>query len=258
MSGWDVLDAELGHWQETGRVATFWWRDDDAGRAMPALDRLLALAANHDVPLGLAVIPATLDDLAVRRITAEPLATPLLHGLRHQNHARAGEKKSEFPASRGVDVMLGDLRYGLSLLQAAFSIRVLRVLVPPWNRLAPELIPLLRSIGLVGLSRYLARGAVEVAPRLRQANCHVDLIDWPGARGFIGEAAALKLICDHLVARRSGAVDAEEPTGILSHHLVHDEACWLFLDAVLARLVRHSAARLVAPTTLFLEAANGG
>jgi len=257
MSGWDALDAELGHWQEAGRVATFWWRDDDAGRAMPALDRLLALAANYDVPLGLAAIPAALDDVAARRIAAEPLAAVLLHGWRHDNHARAGEKKSEFPASRGTDVMLGDLRHGLGVLHEAFGGGVLRVLVPPWNRLAPELIPLLPSIGLLGLSRYLARGAVEVAPRLRQANCHVDLIDWPGTRGFIGEKAALTLVCDHLVARRTGAVDAEEPTGILSHHLVHDEACWLFLDALLARLIRHSAARLVAPATLFPGAANG-
>ena len=42
-SGWAVLEAELDLWQAAGRTASFWWRDDDAVAATPALSRLLAL-----------------------------------------------------------------------------------------------------------------------------------------------------------------------------------------------------------------------
>ncbi len=256
MTGWDTLDAELERWQADGCTATFWWRDDDAGRSMPALDRLLSLASNLDAPLGLAVIPITLDDLAVRRIAAAPLAAIMLHGLAHRNHARDREKKSEFPSSRGVGPMLDDLRYGLDLLRASFAGRALSILVPPWNRVAPALIFLLPSIGLSGLSRCLARDGAMAAPGLRQVNCHVDLIDWPGTRGFVGVEEALGLMVRHLKARRTGAVDTDEPTGLLTHHLAHDEACWAFLNELLPMLTHHPAVRIVAPAELFPEAAH--
>lgn len=258
MSDWAALRAELDRWQAAGRTATFWWRDDDAGPALPALDRLLVCAATHRVPIGLAVIPTRLDDLAVRRIGAEPLATPLLHGLAHRNHAAAGEKKSEFPLSRAADAMLGDLGYGLHLLRAAFGGRALPILVPPWNRIAPALVPSLPSIGLRGLSRYLAREAVLAAPGLTQVNGHVDLIDWHGTRGFVGEGPALGLIVRHLEARRTGTADPDEPTGLLSHHLVHDAPCWSFLDRLLPTLMRHPAVRIHAPPELFPEASHAG
>ena len=45
MTGWADLDAELDRWKAAGRAATLWWRDDDATRPTPALDRLLALQA---------------------------------------------------------------------------------------------------------------------------------------------------------------------------------------------------------------------
>ena len=30
MSSWDALRTELDLWQDAGRDASFWWRDDDA------------------------------------------------------------------------------------------------------------------------------------------------------------------------------------------------------------------------------------
>ena len=35
----------------------FWWRDDDAIEATPALEKLLELARKYDLPLALAVVP---------------------------------------------------------------------------------------------------------------------------------------------------------------------------------------------------------
>ena len=55
---WTDLTRELDRWADSGRPATFWWRDDDALTVTPALDRLLGLARDHQAPLALAVVPA--------------------------------------------------------------------------------------------------------------------------------------------------------------------------------------------------------
>ena len=68
---------------------------------------------------------------------------------------------------------------------------------------------------------------------------------------FLREAAALRLIADHLSARREGRADADEPTGLLSHHAVQDEACWRFLDALLDHLSAHPAVRLLTAEACF-------
>jgi hypothetical protein len=65
---------------------------------------------------------------------------------------------------------------------------------------------------------------------LNIVNTHVDVIDWHGGRGFLGEAAALDLLIGHLSARRQGRADPDEPTGLLTHHLVHDADTWRFLE----------------------------
>lgn len=257
MTGLADVRLALDRWAAAAKVATFWWRDDDAGRSMPALDRLLSLSAQLNVPIGLAVIPTTLDDAAVRRITTEKRATPLLHGFAHRNHAQGKEKKSEFPPSRPLEAMLGDLREGLRLLQGAFGERMLPVLVPPWNRIAPALVPSLASLGLKGLSRYLARDAEMAAPDVREVNCHVDLIDWQGTRGFIGKAASSNLLIANLEARFGNDTRSRDPIGILSHHQVHDEDTWAFLEALFGLLTNHEAARVAAPVELFPEAGRG-
>jgi hypothetical protein len=251
MSRFARLDAELARWAATGDAASFWWRDDDAGPDSPALDRLLGLAARHRAPLALAVIPLRLDEAAARRILACGQASVLQHGIRHDNRARAGEKKCELVADAPLEATLDELREAGARLEATFDGRALPVLVPPWNRIAPGLVPHLASIGLSGLSTHLARKARRAAPGLCQVNTHADLIDWPGTRGFIGEAAALDLITDHLSARREGRADADEPTGLLSHHAIQDEACWRFLDALLAHLSAHPAARLLTAEACF-------
>src|SRR5262249_38802804 len=80
-AAWSAFAAELGAWQAAGRVATFWWRDDDAGRPHPGFERLLALAARTGVPLGLAVVPAW---LAPEVATALRDAPPAVAVLRHR------------------------------------------------------------------------------------------------------------------------------------------------------------------------------
>lgn len=255
-ASWRALEAELDRWAEAGRQATFWWRDDDASDDVPALARLLEMAAQHDIPLAVAAIPTQLTGDAARRLSEAPQASVLQHGYAHVNHAPATEKKAEYWAGRPLDIMCAELAAGHAHLAAALA--VLPVLVPPWNRIAPALIGHLAAIGLRGLSTYAPRAGAAPAPGLVQVNSHIDLIDWRGTRGFVGEEPALKLTCDHLHARRTERVDSEEPTGLLSHHRMHDEAAWDFLAAFAARVRGHPGVAWPAPPQLFGLSGTGG
>lgn len=229
MTGWTDLDGELALWDEAGLVATLWWRDDDAVSDSSALRRLLEIA---NVPLALAVIPADLQPSLVDRLaaTADTGSIAVLqHGFSHLNHEPPDRKKAELGTARPVDTVMEDLKKGREILRQAFSSRALTVLTPPWNRVAPAVVAGLPAIGFSGLSTYLPRIKKSPVPSLRQVNTHVDLIDWHGGGGFIGLDAALHLLTEHLRARRIGDVDAVEPTGLLTHHLVQDEATWAFL-----------------------------
>lgn len=246
MTPWQALQEELDAWAEAGRCASLWWRDDDAVEATPALDRLLALAARHDVPLALAVIPARASRALARRIAgAGPRIALLQHGYAHRNHAPPSEKKAELGAHRPETQVFDDLARGAERMSALFGSDWLRILVPPWNRIAAAHIPALPDLGLRGLSADGARHAARAAPGLVQVNSHVDIMRWEQPRGFLGAEATLALLIRHLRDRRTGTVDEFEPTGLLTHHLVHDQDCWNFLEDLLPRLVAHPAVRFL-------------
>jgi hypothetical protein len=87
------------------------------------------------------------------------------------------------------------------------------------------------------------RSASAPAAGVIEANIHVDLVDWKGSRGFVGEDVALGGLVQHLRARRLRAVRTDEPTGILTHHLIQDEATDAFLDRLTTVSVAHPAVR---------------
>ena len=70
-------------------------------------------------------------------------------------------------------------------------------------------------------------------------------------RHFLGIEDCLRLAVGHLAARREGRVDPSEPTGLLTHHLVHDEDAWSFLSAFLQRTKRHEAVHWMDARQLF-------
>ncbi len=253
MSDWTRLERELDIWAGQGRHATFWWRDDDAVEPTAELDRLLGLAQRRDLPIALAVIPACAGVALGRHLAGLANVTVLQHGYAHRNHAPAAAKKCELGSTRPIADLCDDLRRGQSLMAARFAARTLPVLVPPWNRIAPDLIPRLPELGFRGLSTYLARPARSAAPGLIQVNCHADLMRWKEPRGFLGSAPSIDLIVAHLMARRQGRSDPEEPTGILTHHRVHDEPLWAFLDELLTFLNAHPAARFMTAAACFAQ-----
>ena len=84
---WDGLAEELSAWQASGRIATFWWRDDDAAAASPALTRLVALSAATGVPVAVAAVPKLIEPSLPRALAGQPNVWLLQHGFAHIDHA---------------------------------------------------------------------------------------------------------------------------------------------------------------------------
>jgi hypothetical protein len=239
VNGWTALTEELDRWRAAGRTATFWWRDDDATAPSAALDRLLSLQQRHAAPLAIAVIPARAEPALAERLTGIKGIGVVQHGWAHANHAPIGAAKAELGPHRPDALVLGELARGQIVLDALFD-GWLRLLVPPHNRIAPSLAHALPAAGYVGLSTYGPRRGAQQG--LVEVNTHADIMNW-ATRGFAGAEPALALVIRHLQNRRAGAVEPDEPTGLLTHHLAHDDAAWAFTDAFLAATCRHPAVR---------------
>ena len=207
-----ALDAALER-----RAPVLWWRDDDALAPTPALDRLLSLTGEVGAPLTLAVIPEGATEALARRLEGTDVAVAV-HGLAHRNHAPEGEKKAEFGAHRPLDALHADAARGRARIEALFGARALPLFVPPWNRMAEGFDP------GTAVSAYGRR-----APGGGRLDTHWDPVDWRGSRSWDGRS----------VGRLAALMDDPAPIGLLTHHLMHDEALW----EGIAALVRHLTAR---------------
>jgi len=252
MTGWDDLEAELDAWGEAGLSATFWWRDDDAVAPSAPLDRLLETAGETGAPLALAVIPKDAKAALAARLDESGAAIGVLqHGYAHANHAGAGDRKIELGRERPTEIVIAELGVGWERLEKLFGTRFLPVMVPPWNRIAAHIIPMLPEMGYRGLSTFEPRKRAEAVRGLAQVNAHIDVIDWHGNRNFVGTGEALGAALEHLRARRTGAADRDEPTGLLTHHLAHDAPAEAFVAAFLGRTRAHAAARWLEASAVF-------
>ena len=239
LADWTDLTVELDRWATAGKQASFWWRDDDAVAWTPALQRLLALAG--PLPVALAPIPGEIEPGLPEALANYPAVGVLQHGWRHANHAPEGEKKAEYGTHRPLAQRLQELIAGRDRIRALFGARALPVLVPPWNRLGADLPPALPGIGITGLSVDRPRASAEPVKGLCVVNIHVDL--GPLQSGAVeAERTVLGQMLRHLTGRRTGAVDASEPTGLLTHHRVQDGRYENFLRRFLAIARKHAAA----------------
>src|ERR1700752_5355387 len=86
---WTDLGDELNRWEAEGRIATLWWRDDDAVAPSRRLDDLLTVAGA--VPVSLAVIPANAEPALAGWLERHaPTSVGVLqHGYQHANYASA-------------------------------------------------------------------------------------------------------------------------------------------------------------------------
>lgn len=243
----EALVAELDRWAEADRHAELWLRDDDAVTATPALAQMLDLCAAHTVCPAVAVVPSGADEQLAAMLAGR--GTPCVHGIAHQNHARPGEKKQELHPDRPLDQVLAQLEAALASMGQLFGAALLPVLVPPWNRIDPGLLPHLAALGFVGISTFKARASRFAAPGLVQVNTHVDLMDWRSRQGRSLPDVTMAL-AEALALARTGA---GEPVGILSHHLVHDAQAGQALEMVLRIINGHDGARWCIANTLFTK-----
>ena len=234
---WAPLTDELDRWARAGWVARLWLRDDDAVEPTQALERLLALSASHAVPVALAVIPAFTGEALAGRLAAAPHAEVAVHGWSHENFAPPGQKKQELGAHRPADVVLSSLQRGVSHLVQLHGPRLVPVLVPPWNRIDPALVSRLGGIGFRALSVFGPERSLGIA----SINTHVDVIDWHGTRGGRPGGDLVR----EMVVRLRVIAGGEGTLGLLTHHLVHDETVWRFLEALFERTAKHPACRWV-------------
>lgn len=245
------LRDALDRLSASGRTLAYWWRDDDATAPSPALERLLTLAHSSETPLALAVIPAHAEAALAERLADAPRIDVLVHGLSHANHAPAGMKKAEFGPSRALEALAADASAGLERLAAIMGSRVSPVFVPPWNRICGTLPPVLPGIGYRGLSAFGPVRDVPAVPGLVRVNTHIDPIAWRQGGGLADRTALLRRLADAVLDRVQAADRDPEPLGLLTHHLVQDEATWGFVSELLAILREHPAATAAQADALF-------
>ncbi len=252
MADWNDLAHELDLWGEAARTATFWWRDDDAGPDDGLLEGFLAQRKALDVPLALATVPEWLTDRSAAAMTDDPGCSVLQHGVAHADRTNGERRKMELCGEALESGLAAEIAGGRERLAAMTGARFQPVMVPPWNRIDPAVTACLPGTGLHGLSTLGPRARLTESG-LTYANVHIDIIDWKGDRRFAGEDHALTAARDHLRTRRLDEADAGEPTGLMTHHRVHDRDSCSFVDRFVAFVRDHPGARWFDASDVFFE-----
>lgn len=244
---WSALTKALDGLARQGSQAKFWVRDDDAVSATEPLLQLSRWAADAGTDILLAIVPSKADASLADQLKETPGFIGAVHGWAHQNHAPEGEKKQELGVHRPVELVCAELAEAKRRLKDLCGEQCLPVLVPPWNRIAPEVVGRLPALGFCGLSTFSDAFSDAPIPGLQVQNSHVDIIDWRGTRG--GRPAE-DLIAE-LVRKVEERARHALPIGILTHHLVHDAAAWTFLEDFGALVRSHPGADWLSPHALF-------
>ena len=227
MDIWQPAAAALEECSRLGVSPRFWLRDDDASYPAAALDRLIKLAAAFEIPIALAIIPATTGEELAACLAPHTLTVPIVHGWAHKNHAGKDEKKQEFGLHRPLVELQDELNRALDKMATLYPDRLVPIFVPPWNRIASELVGFLDEAGYSALSRFGRAPGIPVADGIAEINTHIDIMDWRGGKRCKDHGVLARLLAEALTQSLAAG---GYPIGILTHHLVHDEAAWDFLE----------------------------
>lgn len=185
---------------------TLFFRDDDAGWSMDALDAMLGRFAEADCPVDLAVIPAVLGEETARHLNhwrAQHLGIGMhQHGYAHINYEPPNARKCEFGSARPLERQCADIMIGRErLLQMLGESDA--IFTPPWNRCSQETVS---RLGAIGFSGFSSDYAVE------HAGGRLTMIpigfDWDRMR----REARLETALAHMLAAAEGSA------GIMLHH----------------------------------------
>ncbi len=272
------LEHELAKWKGQGLKARFWLRDDDAIRVTPALNRLADVADKFKKRIGLAVIPAKLEQSLIDALRNDQHHFfPMCHGLHHANYGTVFAP-DEFGPARSIDALRRDAAEALKIFMSAFP-STAPYFVPPYCMISKTFEQELAQIGFAGLSNVPS----TVARKLSSLNArtgllplnllptvstlvtagssdlsvHIDLIDWKRKSAHSRVNIEAKVLGE-LRMRRKHYISPDTPIGILAHHLVHDNQIWLALEDLLAFLDSHEAAEFPALESLIAQAMKDG
>jgi len=242
------LAAALDHRGVQGNAVRFWWRDDDAVRYGPSVQRLFQATAG--APLSLAVIPESAQTDLAEAVADEPDVTVFQHGWAHVNHAPRGQGLGawELDGFRPAAQVLEEMREGKSRLEGLFGDRFTPVMVPPWNRVHTALLPGLAATGFVGISAMSTDVSFEPVARMRQIDCRFDVLRWKTGARFAGWRKAADALVAVLMDPQSDPI-----VGINTHHHVTDRAGWAFIECLNRVVAEHAAAEWVRPDQLFTQ-----
>jgi peptidoglycan/xylan/chitin deacetylase (PgdA/CDA1 family) len=216
------LTHEIAIWRRAWKSPLLWWRDDDCREPTWELKRLLHV--RDGLPLTLAVIPdGNLSELADKLEGAERV-TIAQHGVDHENRLPDSGPRSEFLEDLSQEAINAQVAAGRARLAAAGLNP--RFFVPPWNEVNDRLVA---AIVAAGYDTYSI--GIHGAPRdgLKHIGAPIDILRWKGKPHFKGRRRIADALRRELEDRRKSGRWAE-PVGILTHHLVHDEKAWAFLD----------------------------
>ena len=210
------------------------------------------LAQRYGMPVALAVVPAKADG----RLGAAARGRAARVGPGARSRARepcaGGGEEGGFGPHRPLDRLVADASLALETACARLGHGPEPIFVPPWNRLAADLVPRLSALGYRGLSTFGAAARRQPAPGLVQINTHIDpdrLARHPRA------AADERHYCNGRRRRLSKllamSTDEAEPIGLLTHHLVHDEDTWTFCERLLETFAGRPGIRVAAASQLF-------
>lgn len=146
----------------------------------------------------------------MRALRAFPEAVVLQHGIAYADFAPAGAKKIELGGKADRARLQRDLVGGRQRLQAAFPDQFLPVLVPPWNRIDPDVEAMLPQLGFAAISSFRGRRAPAVDGLLR-IDADIDVVDWQKRR----------LLSPDELDRELSALGRDRGSsamGILAHH----------------------------------------
>lgn len=244
-----ILGSELALWTKSGHAPVLWWRDDDARAPTDALERLLVLSRRHAAPLTLAAIAGPDLSQLTRRIETEPHVELAVHGFTHVNRQPEGQGFGEIIDTDDIDWVRAQLRATVMLFRHA-GVRP-TLFVPPWNNLQPQLLAVLPDSSITTVSGFdQASGPRDGVMRL---DAHLDVLRWKGGGRFRGTWRFLSRM-RRLMAQRRKAGQWGEPIGLLTHHLDHDKATWMFLERFLATFRVTARRHLTRETAVELKA----
>ena len=217
----------------------FFFRDDDAGWEDAHLFELLQLFGEHEVPLDLAVIPASIRTSTAARLRALVETYPQevsvhQHGYAHVNH-EAQERKSEFGQSRRHDLQLADIRNGRQLLLELFGPVLDPIFTPPWNRCTDATATCLRETNFKYLSRDVSATQINTD----------GLCELPVAVDWFKKRKGVRLTPPEIGESISGAAQSRSSVGIMLHHAVMDDEERTRLSELLQLVSSHAQSRCV-------------